>query len=47
MEDDVAVIPVLSTTREAGGSAKEQPECAKSAIMFDIALNLWNVGVVL
>ena len=44
MEDDVTVIPVLSTTREAGGSAKEQPECTKSAMMFDSALNLWNRG---
>ena len=39
MEDDQAVIPVLSATREADGSAEEQSESTKSAIAFDIALN--------
>ncbi|KAK2546809.1 hypothetical protein P5673_033535 [Acropora cervicornis] len=34
---------VLSATREADGSAEEQPESTKSAmIAFDIALNWWN-----
>lgn len=47
MEDDAAVIPALSATREADGSAEEQPESTKSAIAFDIALNWWNVGVLL
>ena len=45
MEDDASVIPVLSATREADGSVKEQPESTKSAIAFDFALNWWNVGV--
>ena len=45
--DDVAVIPVLSATREADGSAEEQPESTKSAIPIDIALNWWNVVVLL
>ena len=45
--DDVAVIPVLSATREADGSAEEQPESTKSAIAIDIALNWWNVVVLL
>ena len=39
MEDDAAFIPVLSSTREADGSAEEQSESTKSAIAFDIALN--------
>ena len=47
MDDDTAVIPVLSATREADGSADEQSESMKSAIAFDIALNWWNVGVLL
>ena len=47
LEDDAAVIPVLSATREADGSAEEQSESTKSAIAFDIALNWWNVGVLL
>ena len=47
IEDDTAFIPVLSATREADGSAEEQPESTKSAIAFDIALNWWNVGVLL
>ena len=48
IEDDAAFIPVLSATREADGSAEEQPEFTKSAmIAFDIALNWWNVGVLL
>ena len=47
MEDDAAVIPVLSATREADGSAEEQSECTRSAIAFDNALNWWNVGVLL
>lgn len=47
MEDDEAVIPVLSATREADGSAEEQPESTKSAIAFDIALNWWKVVVLL
>ena len=47
VEDGEAIIPVLSATREADGSAEEQPESTKSAIAFDIALNWWkwNVGV--
>ena len=47
MGDDEAVIPVLSVTREADGSAEEQPESTKSAIAFDIALNWQNVGLLL
>ena len=39
MEDNAAVIPVLSATRDADGSAEEQPESTKSAIALDIALN--------
>ena len=45
MEDDSAVIPVLSAKRKANESAKEQPESTKSAFTFDIGLNWWNVGV--
>ena len=47
IEDDAAFIPVLSASREADGSAEEQPESTKSAIAFDMALNWWNVGVLL
>ena len=47
MEDDAAVILVLSATREADGFAEEQPGSTKSAIAFDIDLNWWNVGVLL
>ena len=32
---------------KADGSAEEQSESTKSAIAFDIALNWWNVGVLL
>ena len=35
IEDDADFIPVLSATREADGSAEEQPESTKS---FDIEL---------
>ena len=47
MDDDTAVIAVLSVTRKADGSVEEQSESTKSAIAFDIALNWWNVGVLL
>ena len=47
MEDDEAIIPVLSATREADGSAEEEPGSTKSAIAFDIALNWQNVGLLL
>ena len=46
-EDKANVIPVRSATRVADGSAEEQPESTKSAIALDIALNWWNVGVLL
>ena len=45
MKDDEVIIPVLSATREADGSAEE--ESTRSAIAFDIALNWWNVGLLL
>ena len=47
MKDDEAIIPVLSATREADGSAEEEPESTKSAIAFEIALNWQNVGLLL
>ena len=47
MEDDEAIIPDLAATREADGSAEEEPESTKSTIAFDIALNWWNVGLLL
>ena len=36
MEDDAAVVRVLSATRDAVGSAEEEPESTKSAIVFDM-----------
>ena len=47
IEDDAAFIPMLLATREADESADEHPESTKSGIAFDIALNWWNVGVLL
>ena len=47
IEDDAAFIPVLSATREADGSTEEQPQSTKSEIAFDLALDWWNVGVLL
>ena len=39
MEDDAAVVRVLSATRDAVGIAEEEPESTKSVIAFNMALN--------